>query len=66
MVTTFAFIIVLGINISGPIDDKGQNVLHIAAFSGSLEITDYFLSLKKTDVNAVDEHNWTRKSFSSF
>jgi len=48
-----------GANYSGPIDDKRQTVLHVAAFSQSVPIVEYFLSQKKPDVNAVDEHQWT-------
>jgi len=48
-----------GVNYSGTIDDKGQTVLHAAAYSGSPEIVEYFLTLKKPDVNSLDLHNWT-------
>eukprot|EP01114_Cavostelium_apophysatum_P012722 TRINITY_DN2910_c0_g1_i1.p1 TRINITY_DN2910_c0_g1~~TRINITY_DN2910_c0_g1_i1.p1 ORF type:complete len:655 (-),score=195.25 TRINITY_DN2910_c0_g1_i1:52-2016(-) len=48
-----------GANFSGPIDDKKQTVLHLAAFAGSVPIVEYFLNLKKPDINAADEHGWT-------
>ena len=58
--------LLLGVNFSGPIDDKKQTVLHVAAFSQSVPIVEYFLVQKKPDVNAVDEHQWTGLQFYLF
>jgi ankyrin repeat protein len=57
-------LIFLGYDVSKPIDETSQTVLHEAAYSGQAEIIVYFMedlpSDKRPNVNSRDNHGWTR------
>lgn len=64
-----AFInVIKGIDVSGPIDENGQNILHLASYAGLLDLIVYFMNElspdKRPQVNTKDFHGWTRNQIS--